>query len=729
MVTGPGGLAELPDQVRPLPVAGLLATAPVESRPPAEPVEATDPTEPADLTAATDRDRPAIAFVFYTSGTTGRPKGVEVPDAAVLRLARPGYLWLAEARRFGCLSNPAFDAISFEVWVPLLTGGCCVILDEATVAAPDRLAAALLATGVDTMFITAALFNTVVEQLPHCFTGVRQLLVGGDQLNAALIRRWYRDNPDVATRLYNGYGPTETATFALSYAIPRDFDADLVPIGTPLPGTEVVLLHDDDDRGRPGRPATAETAELLIGGEAVAAGYRNLPAETEQRFVRLPELGGGRYYRTGDLVRRADGLVTYLGRTDRQVKVRGFRIEPGELETAADRAPGDQPGLRLHPAHRRDHRAAGLPGAGRPAGLRRVRAAPGGHPAVLHAPAPGVPARRAAADPERQGRPGRAARPGRPAVARRRPEPETETSGWRREVLELAGELLGASGLRPSDSWIASGGDSLKALLLRYEARRRWGSELSAGQVLTSTLGELAEAIAAGRDATRRTRCRPRRRRPDRAPATSEQQRLWLLQQQDPAVGGLQRRAGVPADRLGRAARAAAGAARAGGALSGAAHRLPAGGRRPATGGGRAVRPVVRTGPAGDWRAVAERLLAEPFDLAEPRMLQACWLAEAEAAAADRSDDQPDVSTAGCCCCGCTTSRWTAGRSPCCCRRCRTSYAAALAGTEPSTSRKRPARRWITAPGRRTGSANPATPPSAPGCGTTTPGWSRSRHR
>ena len=613
VLTGPGGLAGLPESVRPLPVAELLATEPVASA--REPAESIDPSEPGET---------PIAFVFYTSGTTGRPKGVEVPDAAVLRLARPGYLDLAVASRFGCLSNPAFDAISFEVWVPLLTGGCCVILDEATVAAPDRLAEALLATSVDTMFITAALFNTVVEQLPHCFTGVRQLLVGGDQLNAALIRRWYRDNPDAATRLYNGYGPTETATFALSYAIPRDFDADLVPIGTPLPGTEIVLLTQDDGAERPA--GDGETAELLIGGAAVAVGYRNLPAETEQRFVRLPD--GGRYYRTGDLVRRTGGLVTCLGRTDRQVKVRGFRIEPGELERQLTEHPaisqayvctrrtgssGAELLAYLVPAGPLDyadyerHLAATLPSYMRP------------HRVYLLDALPLTPNGKV----DQDALLGRDDPPWRGASAAE----ESESSGWQREVIELAGGLLGVAGLRPSDSWIASGGDSLKALLLRYEARRRWGSELSAGQVLTSTLGELAEAIAAGRDAS----CYPVPAAPSGArsgPASTEQQRLWLLQQQDPASTAYN--VGLAFRLTGTVELAALRQA-----LRGLVQRYPAlrTGFSPAADGLRQVvaepyDPWFSPAGTGDWRAVAERLLAEPFDLAVPRMLQACWLAD-----------------------------------------------------------------------------------------------------
>ncbi|MFB7781068.1 AMP-binding protein [Streptomyces bauhiniae] len=279
--------------------------------------------------AAAQRAAP-VGFLFYTSGTTGRPKGVEVRDAGILRLARPGYLRLPEGARYACLSNPAFDALSFEAWVPLLTGGCCVIFEDEVVQTPDVLAAGLRRQRVDTLFVTAALFNTVVDRVPDCFAEVGQVLVGGEQLIARLIRRWYRDNPASPTRLHNAYGPTEATTFALCHPIPRDFDGDVVSIGRPLPGTEALVVADGE------RPAdTGELGELLLAGEALAVGYRNLPDETARRFVQRVRRDGGqtRYYRTGDLVRRgADGLIECVGRADRQVKVRGFRIEPGELE-------------------------------------------------------------------------------------------------------------------------------------------------------------------------------------------------------------------------------------------------------------------------------------------------------------------------------------------------------------------------------------------------------------
>ncbi|MFF3150093.1 amino acid adenylation domain-containing protein, partial [Streptomyces sp. NPDC057927] len=272
-----------------------------------------------------------VSFLFYTSGTTGQPKGVEVRDAGVRRLAQPGYIRVEPGLRYACLANPAFDALSFEVWAPLLTGGCCVVLSDGDVQTPERLAAALRHGRVDTVFITTALFNAMVTAVPDCFAAAGEVLVGGEQLNPRVMRRWYRDNADSGTRLFNIYGPTESTTFALCQPIPRDFGGDVVPIGRPLPQTGAVVVVPGQERVA----APGEVGELLLSGAGLAVGYRNLPEETERRFVRLPWLDGGeeRYYRTGDLVQADDeGLVEYVGRTDRQVKVRGFRIEPGEVE-------------------------------------------------------------------------------------------------------------------------------------------------------------------------------------------------------------------------------------------------------------------------------------------------------------------------------------------------------------------------------------------------------------
>lgn len=607
--TPPDGL---PDDVVPLAVADLLDPAP-------------------DAVAlATVAPAPA-SFLFYTSGTTGQPKGVEVRDVGILRLARPGYLDLDGPARFACLSNPAFDALSFDVWVPLLTGGCCVILDDEAVETPHLLAAALPRERVDVLFMTVALFNATVSAVPDCFAGVGQVLVGGEQLNARLIRRWYRDNPESTTRLYNAYGPTETTTFALDHLIPRDFAGEVVPIGRALPGTETVLVVDGTRLAAPG-----EVADLYLGGDCLALGYRNLPDETARRFVRLEWLDGGanRYYHTGDLVRcDADGLVEYVGRTDRQVKVRGFRIEPGELERQIVAHPA------VHQAYvctRRDpvddvnellaylvlgtdlsfvdfdrHLVASLPPYMRPHRVYLVDALP------LNA----------------NGKVDQDALLDRDDPPWRRTDAvETTTTAWQRDVLDLAGEVLGVPGLRLDDRWIANGGDSLKALRLRFEVRRRWGSELPQALVLREDFARLADAIEASRsdaESPYPVPASPSGAR--RAPATSEQQRLWLLRQQMPEsrayhVGMAFRLSGtVDADVLRQSLRRLVANHP---ALRTAFVATSDGLRQEVA---EPYDPWIEAGTDpelddGGWRAYARRLFATPFDLSRPYLFQACWL-------------------------------------------------------------------------------------------------------
>lgn len=472
----------------------------------------------------------STGFVFYTSGSTGHPKGVEVTDEGVLRLARPGYLDLRPGARFACLANPAFDALSFEVWVPLLTGGVCVVLDDTQVQRPERLAAVLRERRVDILFITTALFNAVVEQLPDSFATIGQILVGGEQLNARIIRRWYRTNSAARTVLHNIYGPTEATTFALCHPIPRDFAGDTVPIGTPLPGTGVLLRTEDDRTAAPG-----EVAELLLSGPALARGYRNLPEQTGRSFVRVPHGGDRRWYRTGDLVRQdTEGRITYVGRADRQVKVRGFRIEPGEVErqilaqssvrqayVCTRRDDADRSELLAflvlgddlsYDAYDR-HLAGALPSYMRP------------HHTYLVAELP----RNA------NGKVDRAALlRDAPSPWRGTPEGDTPVSAEQRRVLEIAEDILAVDGLRPGDRWAASGGDSLKALRFRFEILDRFAVDLPHDLVLRADFAALADAVHAPERAAGEHPAVPAPSGEATAPATSEQERLWLLHQREP---------------------------------------------------------------------------------------------------------------------------------------------------------------------------------------------------
>lgn len=476
-----------------------------------------------------------VVFLFYTSGTTGTPKAVEVGERGLLRLAHTdGYIEIYPTDRFACLSNPAFDACSFELWAPLLNGGCCVMIADEDVLDGRRLAEVLERTQVDNLFMTVSLFNTLIAEWPSCFSSVRQVLIGGEQISAAAVRGWYRANPESRCRIFNVYGPTECTTFALCWPVSRDFAGDSAPIGRPLPDTGVWVL---DEQQRP-VPA-GEVGELYLSGSGVARGYRNRPEETARQFVRLPDLDGGAqvHYRTGDLVRcNAEGLIEYLGRVDRQVKIRGFRIEPGEVEQRMLEHPGvAQAYVCTRRLAAEDHQLLAF-------------VVPRGdldyHAFETHLRAQLAPYMRphqlfllerlpltANGKIDRDGLLAQGLSSWHPVLTATDNESASPALDW---LLSQARSLLGQPALSAQDDWLASGGDSLKAMRLRSAIRVRWQREIAIDTLLNEPFSSLAERL------TGQTTCdsiyppAPPISSAKRLPATAEQRRLWLLQQRSP---------------------------------------------------------------------------------------------------------------------------------------------------------------------------------------------------
>lgn len=266
----------------------------------------------------------ATAFVLFTSGSTGRPKGVALPHGAVAELVTdPAYVTITPRDRTLLHSPATFDASTFEVWGALANGAAVMVC---TVAQPslEDLARQVEQHGVTVGFFTTALFHQLAARRSRVFSLLRTVVVGGEALAAHHARSVLREFPWL--ELVNGYGPTEATTFATAHRV-TDADCDgPVPIGRPVAGATAHVLDAD------GRPvADGGRGELWIGGSRLAAGYTGQPALTAERFVDHPSLG--RLYRTGDVVSaRPDGVLEFHGRTDDQVKVRGFRIEPGEIE-------------------------------------------------------------------------------------------------------------------------------------------------------------------------------------------------------------------------------------------------------------------------------------------------------------------------------------------------------------------------------------------------------------
>ncbi|KAF9287737.1 hypothetical protein BGZ68_001346 [Mortierella alpina] len=270
------------------------------------------------------------AYIMYTSGSTGLPKGVMTPHRGVARLAiNNGYASVGPDDRIAFASNPAFDASTFDVWAPLLNGGRVVIVDADTFTTPHLLAMTLDRHKVTGLFMTTALFNQYVHSIGTSLAKLRYLLCGGEQENLESFSTLMKHGgPE---HLIHCYGPTETTTFATTYEVKQIGDhVDRLPIGRPISNTQSYVL----DQYRKPVPLGA-VGELYLGGVGVANGYLNRPDLTAERFLPDPfsKTEGARMYKSGDLVRYLpDGNLVFVSRNDGQVKIRGFRIELGEIQ-------------------------------------------------------------------------------------------------------------------------------------------------------------------------------------------------------------------------------------------------------------------------------------------------------------------------------------------------------------------------------------------------------------
>ncbi|KOT62638.1 hypothetical protein ADK43_09805, partial [Streptomyces rimosus subsp. rimosus] len=272
-------------------------------------------------------------YVMYTSGSTGTPKGVVATHANVAALALDPCWDGVGTGRVLFHAPHTFDASTLELWVPLLNAGCVVVapavdLDGAT------LAGLVAEHELTAVHVTAGLFRVLAQETPECFAGLRHVLTGGDVVPAEAVARVAEACPDAA--VHHLYGPTETTLCATTHTLPPGAEAPpVLPIGRPRDGVRVFVL---DTHLHP--VPTDVAGELYVAGCGVAHGYLDRAALTAERFVACP-YGGGRMYRTGDLVRwDRDGNLVFLGRADDQVKVRGFRIEPAEIEAVLGQAPG-----------------------------------------------------------------------------------------------------------------------------------------------------------------------------------------------------------------------------------------------------------------------------------------------------------------------------------------------------------------------------------------------------
>jgi amino acid adenylation domain-containing protein/non-ribosomal peptide synthase protein (TIGR01720 family) len=450
-----------------------------------------------------------LAYVMYTSGSTGKPKGVAVRQRDVVALACDSRLRGHERVLFH--SPQAFDASTYEIWVPLLNGG------QVVVAPPGEVDVALLRRmvsehGVNALFLTTGLFRMVAADAPDCLEGLREVWTGGEPVPATAIRRVLEACPGMT--VVDVYGPTETTTFATSHALTGDVP-DSVPIGRPLDNTRTYVLDHRLRQVPPGVPG-----ELYIAGAGVARGYLNRPGLTAERFVADPFHAGERMYRTGDIVRWT-GALEYLGRIDDQVKIRGFRIEPGEVAAV----------LAAHPAVAdiaviaRDKNliAYVVPTEDTMPGLSEfaARMLPDYLVPSAFVELPELPL-------TANGKLDRQALPDPSIEPKQYIAPRTPVE---RVVAEIWAGLLDVDRVGAEDNFFELGGDSILSIRVISRIRTAFGAEISTRAVFdTPTVAGLAAAISEQSGAMI-----PTRPRDGVLPLSFAQQRLWFLHEFDPS--------------------------------------------------------------------------------------------------------------------------------------------------------------------------------------------------
>jgi amino acid adenylation domain-containing protein len=482
-----------------------------------------------------------LAYVLYTSGSTGQPKGVAVPHRGVVRLVcNNRYARLSATETLLQLAPLAFDASTLEIWGSLLHGAKLIVAPPGPLSF-EVLGSLIREQGITTLWLTSALFNQMLEHRAADLRGVRQLLVGGEALSPAHIHQALQRLPEC--RLINGYGPTENTTFSTYYPIEPPVDPNsAIPIGRPIANSTVYIL---DSSLMP--TPIGISGEIHVGGAGLARGYWNRPEWTAEKFIPHPfsDDPEARLYKTGDLGRyRPDGQIEFLGRRDHQVKIRGFRVELGEIEavlsqhpairgavvTVYEPSPGDR---RLVAYVATDAAAATTPTAWRAYLQQKL-------PDYL-IPSFFVPM--AALPLTANGKVDRAALPtpdGRRA---------TRTHAWvgprtpvEAGLLEIWSAVLKIEQPGIHDSFFELGGQSLLAVQIVARIQERWGVSLPLRDLFEAqTIANLAERLERLEPTSSQLPPDllpiPRLPHRDSLPLSFAQQRLWLLERLLPPIG------------------------------------------------------------------------------------------------------------------------------------------------------------------------------------------------
>ncbi|QOC93358.1 non-ribosomal peptide synthetase [Micromonospora craniellae] len=471
----------------------LLDQLPLTGR---ETVDITDVTP-----LPTGRDTPTApgtvaedaATLIYTSGSTGRPKGAIVPHRGIIRLLRDTDLIRPEElRAVGQVSNASFDPLLFEVWGPLLNGGRVVVVPTDVALSPPRFVELLRREQVTAVAIVTALFNSTVNEIPDAFTTLKQVYIGGERINLGAIAAAVRAG---GARMNNIYGPTEVTSISTCNPL-SEVPASSGAIGAAITNTTTYVV---DEWGRP--VGVGIPGELWLGGPGVAWCYWNRPGLTADRFVpdAFSGVPGARLYRTGDVVAwRADGTLEFVGRADHQVKVRGFRVELGEVESVLVAHPTVASGVVL--ALRSGTGPVRLVGYAEPAAGASVDVAELREFMAERLPEYEVPSAFVVMGTlplTPNGKIDRAALP--------EPDPERpEAAGahvaprdaLEREVAAVWADILGVERVGIGDNFFALGGHSLQAVQVAFRIRTTFGVDLELRRILEAPYVEdLAKAI------------------------------------------------------------------------------------------------------------------------------------------------------------------------------------------------------------------------------------------
>src|SRR5579859_2090981 len=475
-------------------------------------------------------DENALAYVMYTSGSTGAPKGVAVAHKGVTRLVTaPDWIEL-DAKTVTILHSPvAFDASTFEIWAPLLNGGTLVLQQGQSADVPG-LAQEVVQHSVNTLWLSASVLPLWLDEPKSREIVLRYLLAGGDVVSEKHVQEIYAHDPRVT--VINGYGPTENTTFSCCYPVPRArIPRGSLPIGKPIKGSSAYVL-DDNMRMQP----IGCIGELYVGGAGLARGYWNKPNLTAESFVNNPFSADGqdRLYKTGDKARwRNSGEIEFLGRVDNQVKIRGYRVETEEIEFRLMQLPE----IRQAAVVLREHTQLGkqlvayiVPAQN---SVKDQNALISQCKASLRKSLPEymVPAAIVVLEELPLNANGKLDRKGLPApemgggVRRAGRTPEEDI------LAGLFAEVLHLEGVGIEDNFFELGGHSLLATRLISRIRSILGVELGIRTLFEApTVASLAQQLPGAQRARVRLRAGPR---PEVIPLSSGQKRLWFLHQME----------------------------------------------------------------------------------------------------------------------------------------------------------------------------------------------------